>query len=409
MKIMFLVLALVLATVNGGLLLQDDEVDDALLAVDEPDDADQVDDALLPVDDTDDADEVDDSMLAVDDTDEVDDALAPFDALEDRRAGKLNPNYINGDLVKLGKYYPKGIPFSVLFTFDTKFISLFGNKGMDTLITLVKKHYQDKSLKNGIGTTINVTGAKRKFSRTFKYTRPGTGDFPENLQKDATKISTTLKKKYDAYLYVMGESTNGGGGVSIAGTVCNAQVKQRIGMVMGPQKTDSECSNGCTNSVRMSVLGKTAAHELGHILGMDHDFDNKAYRAGLRSNQRIYNYRNYKGTSCKGGLMSYAEPRSGWSLCGQRDFSRYLTSGGKKKPCTFGSKIKAVAQTSCTSSCTNPFKGCMNWMKGYGASCSYAYGGCRQRLNNGDANLLRGGCTKNCKSTKEMIALKSNC
>ena len=79
---------------------------------------------------------------------------------------------------------------------------------------------------------------------------------PENLQKDATKISTTLKKTYDAYLYVMGESTNGGGGVSIAGTVCNAQVKQRIGMVMGPQKTDSECTNGCTNSVRMSVLGK---------------------------------------------------------------------------------------------------------------------------------------------------------
>merc|ERR1711936_1505162 len=112
MKIMFLVLALVLATVNGGLLLQDDEVDDALLAVDDTDDAEQVDDALLPVDDRDDADEVDDS-------------LAPVDALEDRRAGKLNPNYINGNLVKLGKYFPKGIPFSVLFTFDTKFISLF--------------------------------------------------------------------------------------------------------------------------------------------------------------------------------------------------------------------------------------------------------------------------------------------
>jgi len=390
---MFLVLALVLATVNGGLLLQDDEVDDALLAVDDKDDADQVDDALLPVDDTDDADEVDDSMLAVDDTDEVDDALAPVDALEDRRAGKLNPNYINGDLVKLGKYFPKGIPVSVLFTFDTKFISMFGNKGMDTLITLVKKHYQDKSLKNGIGTTINVTGAKRKFSRTFKYTKPGTGDFPENLQKDATKISTTLKKTYDAYLYVMGESTNGGGGVSIAGTVCNAQVKQRIGMVMGPQKTDSECSNGCTNSVRMSVLGKTAAHELGHILGMDHDFDNKAYRAGLRKRQRIYNYRNYKGTSCKGGLMSYAPPRGGWSLCGQRDFSRYLTSGGKKKPCTFGSKIKVV-KGGCAASCTSQYKGCHNHFKGQ-KGCSGANTVCRQILNDGDWAGV--GCVKKCK------------
>ena len=82
-------------------------MDDALLAVDDTDDADQVDDALLPVDDTDDADEVDDSMLAVDDTDEVDDALAPVDALENRR---LNPAYTKGNLVKLGKYHPKGIP-----------------------------------------------------------------------------------------------------------------------------------------------------------------------------------------------------------------------------------------------------------------------------------------------------------
>merc|ERR1711993_160671 len=180
--------ALVLATVNGGLLLH--------------------------------ADEVDDSMLAVDDTDEVDDALAPVDALENRR---LEGKNLKGNLVNLGKYYPKGIPYSVLFTFDTKFISMFGNKGMDTLITLVKKHYQDKSLKNGIGTTINVTGTKRKFSRTLKDKggSRGKGDFPGILAKDATKISETLKKTFDAYIYVMAVATNGAGGISEAGTVCN--------------------------------------------------------------------------------------------------------------------------------------------------------------------------------------------
>jgi len=344
-------------------------------------------------------------MLAVDDTDEVDDALAPVDALEDRRAGKLNPNYINGDLVKLGKYYPKGIPFSVLFTFDTKFISMFGNKGMDTLITLVKKHYQDKSLKNGIGTTVNVTGTKRTLTAALKdkgVSGSRSGDFPGNLQKDAAKYSTTNKKTYDAYIYIMGVATNGGGGISIAGTVCNAQVKQRIGMVMGPQKTDSECSNGCTNSVRMSVLGKTAAHELGHILGMDHDFDTKAYNAGLRKRQRIYNYRKYNGKSCKGGLMSYAPPRSGWSLCGQRDMSRYLTSGGKKKPCTFGSKIKGSG--GCSAACLSNFKRCVGHTKVYG--CSRGYTICREDLDNGQ---LGSACTKKCKAPKKMLALKSSC
>jgi len=388
MKIMFLVLALVLATVNGGLLLQDDEVDDALLAVDEPDDADQLDDALLSVDDTDDADEVDDSMLAVDDTDEVDDALAPVDALENRR---LNPAYTKGDLVKLGKYYPKGIPLSVLFTFDTKFISMFGNKGMDTLITSVKKHYQDKSLKNGIGTTINVTGTKRKFSRIFKYTQPGTGDFPGNLQKDAAKISTTLKKTFDAYIYVQGLATNGGGGISIAGTVCNAQVKQRIGMVMGPMNSDSECEKGCTNSKRLSVIGRTAAHELGHILGMDHDFDTTYFNKNHK-----FKYRKYKNKSCKGGLMTYKDPRSGWSSCSQRDFSRYLTSGGTKKPCTFGSKI---------SKCAGTFTNCVKGSKASRGGCSGAYGFCNYLIRLGNLS----GCTSKSKHTKAMKALKSSC
>jgi len=276
---------------------------------------------------------------------------------------------------------------------------------MDTLITLVKKHYQDKSLKNGIGTTVIVTGTKRKFKGALKDKGGSNnkGDFPGNLQKDATKISTTLKKTFDAYIYVMGVATNGGGGISIAGTVCNAQVKQRIGMVMGPQKTDSECSNGCTNSVRMSVMGKTAAHELGHILGMDHDFDTKAYNAGLRKRQRIYNYRKYNGKSCKGGLMSYAPPRSGWSLCGQRDMSRYLTSGGKKKPCTFGSKIKVI-KGGCTASCEGTFKMCMSARKSEG--CSRAYWFC---TNIAQARGGLGGCTKTCKHTKTMKALKSSC
>ena len=66
----------------------------------------------------------------------------------------------------------------VLFTFDTIFIKNYGAKAMNTVIGLVKKHYQSKSLKNLIGTTIEITGTARKYSKamTDKGGSRGKGD-----------------------------------------------------------------------------------------------------------------------------------------------------------------------------------------------------------------------------------------
>merc|ERR1712203_993703 len=125
-----------------------------------------------------------------------------------------------------------------------------------------------------------------------------------------------------------------------------------------------------------------------------------------RTGQRIYNYRKYNGKSCKGGLMSYAPPRSGWSTCGQRDMSRYLTSGGKKKPCTFGSKIK---QSTCKSTCNGAFKRCVTAMKNRnGKTCSAGYSICAQKVADSNSMYnLTPDCAVNCKPNKKMIALKS--
>ena len=67
----------------------------------------------------------------------------------------------------------------VLFTFDSKFVTTFGAAAMDKIIALVKNAYKDKTLKKLLGTTVQVTGTKRKYSKAFKDTggTRGKGDW----------------------------------------------------------------------------------------------------------------------------------------------------------------------------------------------------------------------------------------
>merc|ERR1711997_1282168 len=244
-----------------------------------------------------------------------------------------------------------------------------------------------------------LTGTIRKFSRALKDKGSNTahtssrcqkklGDWPCTFQTDAAK-----QKAYDQYTYIGGLPSDGGGGVAMGATICKSDKGERISFSRAP--TTKDCKNDnikkCTKSYRLGVLAKTTAHEIGHNLGMAHDFNQSVYQRTKK-----FQYRKYNKKSCKGGLMDYGLKRNGWSACSTRDFSRYITKAGTS---TGTSTTSTTSTTSCSASCAQVFAGCHNHFKtNLGMTCSRAYTICRNDILD-EGRWARDGCKKKCKNT----------
>ena len=71
------------------------------------------------------------------------------------------------------------------------------------------------------------------------------------------------------------------------------------------------------NSLRLAI---TLAHEIGHVLGMHHDFKETKKRSRCAKDKRA-------GTT----IMNYGEPREFWSTCSNKDFRNMFSLVVQKK------------------------------------------------------------------------------
>jgi len=218
---------------------------------------------------------------------------------------------------------------------------------MDEVIALVKNAFKDITLANSIGTTVNIIGTKKQHSDTLTKKQRQLGNLALN------------GGDYNVFSFI---TAPGAEGWAWEGVVCESSNLEKLNW--NAAYGSNQCNwydppepIDCTKtSNRIALTSELIAHEIGHNLGMTHDFIQSVY-----DDTYEYEYRKYQNepTDCR-GLMDYIDDGVGWSKCSARDFSRYITSGGTKSPCLSG--------------CVDLYDACTSWASlGFCTHSNYFY------------------------------------
>ena len=220
--------------------------------------------------------------------------------IENPEFDKNYPDLSDAEVVNLE--YPEKLNMNINVYLDKHWYFKFGKGGSiqtaNRVLTHAKILFQHKTL----NTKIDLKYGDRIYKSTAPTLKPSSRGYK--------KLGSHLKSPYDvdgyavAHLHLTADYNRPtpfpGLGKAKLASMCDTKSKPRALVKYG------------SSELRTAM---TVAHELGHVLGMHHDFKDRPGKRGTCG----------KGKNKGGVVMNYGSDRNAWSNCSNSDFKEYYS------------------------------------------------------------------------------------